>query len=54
MQQLIALQQTTIDGEGTPTVNARELHAFLGCRTNFRDWIKKRIEDYGFVEDPLS
>lgn len=34
---------------GQPTVNARDLHAFLGSRQNFADWIKGRIKDYGFA-----
>ena len=36
---------------GQQTVNARELHAFLGNKMHFADWIKKRIADYGFVEN---
>jgi len=31
-------------------VNARELHAFLEVQTPFSMWIKRRIEEYGFVE----
>ena len=33
-----------------PTVNARDLHAFLESKQQFADWIKKRIADYGFVQ----
>ena len=32
-------------------VNARELHTALNNRRKFSDWIKQRIEQYGFVED---
>lgn len=32
-------------------VNARELHEFLGVGKDFSNWIKDRIEKYGFVED---
>ena len=32
-------------------VNARELHAFLGSKRQFTDWIKNRIEQYDFVEN---
>lgn len=31
-------------------VNARELHDFLGSKQEFANWIKNRIEQYGFVE----
>lgn len=34
-----------------PTVNARDLHAFLGVGKMFAHWIKDRIDQYGFVED---
>ena len=36
--------------EGIQTVNARELHNFLEAGTKFADWIKNRIERYGFEE----
>jgi len=32
------------------SVNARELHTFLEVDSNFTTWIKRRIEDYGFIE----
>ena len=31
-------------------VNARIVHEWLGVKTKFNDWIKKRIEKYGFIE----
>ena len=38
-------------GDGTiQTVNARDLHTFLGVGKMFTHWIKDRIEKYGFVE----
>ena len=48
MNELISLQphDTLIQA-----VNARELHAFLGSKRQFTDWIKKRIEQYDFVEN---
>ncbi len=36
---------------GKRAVNARELHAFLGSKTRFNDWIKDRIKKYEFIED---
>lgn len=32
-------------------VNARELHTALNNKRKFSDWIKQRIEQYGFIED---
>lgn len=37
--------------KGQKAVNARELHAFLGNKRQFVDWIKQRIEQYGFIEN---
>ena len=51
MNELIALNQSAINGELQQTVNARELHGFLGTKTKFADWIKNRIEQYDFVEN---
>lgn len=41
----------TIEYNGISSVSARDLHQFLGVKTHFKDWIKRRIEDYGFVEN---
>jgi anti-repressor protein len=38
-------------GENGQAVNARELHEFLEVGTKFADWIKDRIEKYGFAEN---
>ena len=51
MTQLIPLHSQTIDGNAVETVSARELHAFLGSKRQFTDWIKIRIGDYDFVEN---
>lgn len=32
-------------------VDARELHIALGNKRQFSDWIKQRIEQYGFIEN---
>lgn len=36
--------------EGKPSVNARDLHAFLEVGKDFSTWIKDRIETFGFIE----
>lgn len=36
--------------EGKRTINARDLYVFLGSRQDFSDWIKGRVQDYGFNE----
>ena len=36
---------------GKRAVNARELHQFLESKQQFANWIKNRIEKYGFVEN---
>ncbi|MGE3682057.1 MAG: antA/AntB antirepressor family protein [Bdellovibrionales bacterium] len=36
--------------EEVQTVNARDVHAFLGVGRDFSNWIKGRIEEFGFVQ----
>lgn len=36
---------------GKKAVSARELHAFLESKRDFSNWIKDRIEKYGFIEN---
>ena len=36
---------------GEPIVDARELHIALNNKRQFTDWIKQRIEQYGFTEN---
>jgi anti-repressor protein len=36
--------------EGNKLVNARELHEWLGSGQEFTNWIKNRIQQYGFIE----
>lgn len=51
MNNLITINQTTIDGNNISTVNGRDLHAFLEIGKDFSTWIKDRIESFGFVEN---
>ncbi|BBE09697.1 Prophage antirepressor [Mycoavidus cysteinexigens] len=50
-EKLIAITPTRLKGRSAPTVNARNLHAFLGIGKDFSTWIKNRIAQYGFIED---
>lgn len=50
MNALIPIEQKPVSGETIQTVNARELHAFLEVKSAFKDWIARRIEDFGFIE----
>jgi phage anti-repressor protein len=50
MNALIAIGTTTLHGEAVPTVNARDLHAFLEVGKDFSTWIKDRVEQYDFLE----
>lgn len=45
---LIKVRAAVIGAAQVDTVNARELHAFLGSGRQFADWIKERIGQYGF------
>ena len=38
-------------GNGLRAVSAREPHLFLEVQSKFADWIKYRINEYGFVEE---
>lgn len=50
LAELIPIQQSNVDGGLRQTVNARDLHAFLDVKSEFRHWIKNRIDRFGFVE----
>lgn len=47
MKELIKIQEK----DGNKVVSARELHAFLESKQDFSNWIKNRIEKYGFIEN---
>lgn len=50
MDNLITVFTSTVGGRAAPTVNARSLHSFLDVKSEFRNWIKNRIDDFMFVE----
>ena len=51
MQEIIAISQSTINGESVNTVNARELWKKLGSQRKFADWIKDRLSDFEENQD---
>ncbi|MCU7904470.1 MAG: antA/AntB antirepressor family protein [Candidatus Thiodiazotropha sp. (ex Epidulcina cf. delphinae)] len=51
MTELIPLTQRFIAGASTRTVSARKLHKFLSSKRQFSDWIRNRINQYGFTEN---
>ena len=51
MNELIQLQSQTINGNTVETISARELHEFVESKQEFANWIKNRIEKYGFTEN---
>jgi len=48
MYDLIKIEK---DESGIQTVNARDLHEFLGVKTKFNDWLIPRIVKYQFLEN---
>jgi anti-repressor protein len=50
-QALIAIADLKVGSASVPTVNARDLHAFLCVGTEFSHWMKRRVEEFGFVQD---
>ena len=50
MNSLMPINKTTIGQSEVNTVSARELHEFLEVKSVFRDWIARRIGEYGFEE----
>lgn len=48
---LIPTVSGSLDGQTQALVNARDLHQFLESKQHFADWIKNRINEYGFTQD---
>ena len=50
MNELVTITQNEINGFKQATINARELWLFIESKQEFTNWIKSRIEKYGFQE----
>lgn len=50
MNELITITKATINNEEVNAVNARELWEKLEVKTQFKDWMPRRIEEFGFEE----
>ena len=48
---LIAVFNGTIANQSVQLCNARDLHAFLESKCQYANWIKNRINEYGFTQD---
>lgn len=51
MKALIKVNSLKVGDDTIQTVNARNLHKWLESKQQFSNWIRGRIEDYGFVEN---
>ncbi|HFP3639826.1 TPA: antA/AntB antirepressor family protein [Escherichia coli] len=49
--QLIPVFNGTISNEAALLCNARDLHEFLEVGKDFSNWIRARLNEYGFVEN---
>lgn len=50
MNALITIEAREVAGATVPTCNARDLWKYVERKRDFSNWIKDRIEKYGFVE----
>ena len=51
MPDLIPIHLQQVGSDTIQTVDARILHDFLQVKARFNDWITRRIETYGFLQD---
>jgi len=45
------LIKVSVNDNNEQVVSGRDLHEFLEVKTLYKDWIKRKIEKYGFVEN---
>ena len=48
---LIPVFNGLIQNQPVQLCNARELYSFLEIQTRYNDWVKNRINEYGFIQD---
>ena len=48
---LIPVFNGLIQNQPVQLCNARELHAYLEIGKEYANWIKDRINEYGFIQD---
>ena len=48
---LIPVFNGLIQNQPVQLCNAREIHAFVESKQQYTDWIKNRINEYGFIQD---
>lgn len=48
---IIPIISHELSGQNERCVNARDLHRFLQVGRDFSNWLKNRIEEYGFIEN---
>lgn len=48
--QFPAISEGVIGGQMVKTVDGRAIHRFLKIETDFKDWMPRRIAEYGFIE----
>lgn len=51
MNELIKITDRTIGASAIQTINARDLHAFLGVRKDFSEWIRAQLERAKLVQN---
>lgn len=51
LAEFVPIMMNSINGREIQTVSAKQLHAYLGVRRDFANWIKGRIDEYGFVQN---
>lgn len=51
MNELIKISQVRMNADEVNAVNARDLHMFLESKTDFSNWIKRRIDEADAVEN---
>ncbi len=51
MQEIIKISQTIIGNDEANSVNARDIHTYLGVKTVFANWIDRAIKKYDFKEN---